>query len=154
MTRKRTIFPLSDDFWSRVEVRGDCWVWTGRIKDGYGGYGRNYLAHRLVWQEKFGPIPDGLFVLHNCPTGDNRACCNPDHLFLGTKTDNARDRDEKGRVARGESHGKVKLTENDVIAIRARKRCGERAASLAIEYGVTEGTIRNITGRHTWKHIP
>jgi len=53
------------------------------------------LAHRWMWQQVNGPIPAGLYVCHRC---DNPPCCNPDHLFLGTPTDNMRDAMKKGRI--------------------------------------------------------
>jgi hypothetical protein len=77
-----------------------CWEWAGaRNSDGYGkSYaGSGYrMAHRVAWESSFGPIPDGLFVLHRC---DNPPCVRPDHLFLGTNTDNVRDSVAKGRAA-------------------------------------------------------
>jgi hypothetical protein len=75
----------------------DCWEWTGaKIHNGYGTMkatdrprtAREQLTHRMMWIATFGPIPDDLLVLHHC---DNKLCCNPKHLFLGTKTDNAQD---------------------------------------------------------------
>lgn len=80
-----------------------CLEWTGcRIEDGYGrkitgsrkGGRRLVLVHRWVWEKEFGPIPEGLCVLHRC---DNPPCINLDHLFLGTLSDNALDRETKGR---------------------------------------------------------
>lgn len=79
-----------------------CWTWTGaRLKRKCGEYGVVWVegkakkAHRVVWEAAFGRIPDATpMVLHRC---DNPPCCNPAHLFLGTSTDNARDRDQKGR---------------------------------------------------------
>jgi hypothetical protein len=76
----------------------DCWHWCGvRNTFGYGRMtyeGRSQVAHRLAWIAWNGPIPDGMSVLHKC---DNRACVNPDHLWLGTYSDNLRDCWAKGR---------------------------------------------------------
>lgn len=84
-----------------------CWLWLGRTApNGYGrmGAGRNrqYAAHRVSWEFHRGPIPAGLIVCHKC---DTRRCINPDHLFLGTHADNARDRDAKGRGGFGRNGG-------------------------------------------------
>lgn len=73
---------------------GDCVEWAGlRFRDGYGRVGSKQ-AHRVAWEQTYGPIPEGLFVLHRC---DNRPCVNPEHLFLGTNTDNMQDMVAKGR---------------------------------------------------------
>lgn len=76
----------------------DCWHWCGvRNTFGYGRMtyqGRSQVAHRLAWIAWNGPIPEGMYVLHRC---DNRACVNPDHLWLGTYSDNLRDCWAKGR---------------------------------------------------------
>ena len=91
-------------FWSKVHVTNGCWLWTRcRRKDGYGKlglFGEIVYAHRVAWLLTNGPIPKGLCVLHHC---DNPPCCNPDHLFLGTRADNATDRDTKGRTRGGNS---------------------------------------------------
>jgi hypothetical protein len=83
------------DFWNRVNKTGSCWIFTGdngryghgRLKIG----GRRIGAHRYSWELLHGPVPNGLCVLHNCPGGDNAACVNPAHLWLGTRGDNNRD---------------------------------------------------------------
>ena len=95
---------IRERFWKKVDVRGpsDCWEWQGApgnhgygtIIAGRGGRLGSYLAHRLSWEIHFGSIPLGMCVLHHC---DNRICVNPDHLFLGTKSDNHRDMCRKGR---------------------------------------------------------
>jgi hypothetical protein len=83
------------------EPNSGCLLWTGRYgRHGYGTYGGGRIgerrqAHRVVWEDVNGPIPDGLFVLHRC---DVRGCVNPDHLFLGTAKDNTRDMMAKGRA--------------------------------------------------------
>ena len=99
----------ADWFWSMVEGADntDCWLWKGdRGKRGYGNFsrdGRHVVAHRLVWEMIFGPIPHGKWVLHRCaglyPSGDitNRACVNPNHLYLGDALQNAADREAEGR---------------------------------------------------------
>jgi hypothetical protein len=92
--------PVIERLWEKIETGADweCWLWTGSRDDR--GYGRlsvhnvPELAHRLVWEYSYGPVPEGLCVLHHC---DNPPCCNPDCLFLGTRKDNNDDRDDKGR---------------------------------------------------------
>lgn len=96
--------PVEERFWSKVATKGpdDCWEWGAGI--GANGYGKFRLsdprreagAHRMAWAlAKGAEVPEGLCVLHKC---DNPPCCNPAHLFLGTKGDNNRDRAEKGRT--------------------------------------------------------
>lgn len=83
------IFPVTES---------GCWIWMAGV---YGpGYGKFYFmghdqgAHRVAWKLFRGPIPDGMCVLHRC---DVRSCVNPNHLFLGTKKENAMDMVSKGR---------------------------------------------------------
>jgi hypothetical protein len=81
-----------------VRTAAGCMEWLGtRAFYGYGKTmfrGKTTTAHRKVWTLTYGEIPEGMCVLHKC---DNPPCCNPDHLFLGTHADNARDREAKGR---------------------------------------------------------
>jgi hypothetical protein len=75
---------------SKVKIAPNgCWEWQGAINaEGYGGLGRAGKAHRASYEAFIGPIPPGLWVLHNC---DNRCCVNPDHLYVGTAKDNRKD---------------------------------------------------------------
>jgi len=143
-----------DRFEAKVGNHGNgCWEWTAhRNMNGYGTFrleGRTCLAHRAAWELAYGPIPDGIRVLHHC---DNPSCVRPDHLFLGTQDDNIRDREEKGRggTARGERGGTAKLTEAQVLEIRRRADGGETQASLGTAFGVTQVNISHITRRRSW----
>src|SRR5580765_3798730 len=86
------------DFRIKQTSPDSCWPFRGSLDShGYGQMGwqgKLHLTHRLVWENLNGPIPNGLCVCHTC---DNRKCCNPKHLFLGTKQDNYNDMTAKGR---------------------------------------------------------
>lgn len=150
---------IADRFWSHVK-KGDgneCWEWMiSRFRNGYGKFAvsreKTAKANRMAWELLFGPIPDGMCVLHKC---DNPGCVRPDHLFLGTPADNARDRNSKGRQAifRGESHSSSKLTDNDVRAIRSERSMGASLVVLSQKYGVTIQNISQIYLRKSWRHI-
>lgn len=56
--------------------------------------GRPRLETRVVWEQAFGPIPEGLLVCHHC---DNSRCIRLDHLYLGTQRDNMQDRLRRDR---------------------------------------------------------
>jgi hypothetical protein len=77
------------------EPNSGCWLWDGWVNGrGYGRFGKG-LAHRISWELHRGPIPAGMNICHKC---DVPPCVNPDHLFLGTQTDNMRDCARKGRL--------------------------------------------------------
>lgn len=111
-----------------------CIEWDGNIMiSGYGRICRNgkqYLAHRYVWEEENGPIPEGMNVCHHC---DNPPCINIDHLFLGTHNDNVQDRllkkghhnTHKTHCPAGHELSGDNLFPSDVLAGRGRrcKRC-------------------------------
>jgi hypothetical protein len=148
--------PKSDD-------PAGCWLWTAYRDDK--GYGRIthrtdgvmvlHIVPRLSWELHNGPIPDGLWVLHNCPGGDDPACCRPSHLFLGTALDNQLDCAAKGRKPVGEQCIGAKLTEERVIEVRRRLAEGvETHDALAIEFGVARQTISDIVNGRKWKHVP
>jgi hypothetical protein len=79
------------DLWRYVDVRRakECWPYSGLMFcNGYGRFNMNqtsYVAHRVAYELEHGPVPDGLLVMHKC---NNKACCNPSHLTVGTNSDN------------------------------------------------------------------
>lgn len=131
-----------------------CILWVGAISDnGYGHLqidGKTVSAHRHAWEAEYGPIPDGLLVRHKC---DVRACVNVDHLELGSHADNMRDRNERGRQARGEAQGHSLLTTSQVRSIRERYGLGERQVAIAAAYGVHQTTVSDIVRHKSWQHV-
>ena len=129
-----------------------CWEYRDWAvnHNGYGRLwvgGRTVAAHRFAWELAYGPIPHGMQVCHRC---DNPPCVRPDHLFLGTARDNARDRDAKGR-----QRGNVKLNAADRASIRVRHEAGGVSmAALAREYRVCRPTIKRALGHQDGPPAP
>lgn len=161
----------NERFWSKVNRNSSkgCWPWMASLtRSGYGNFwldDRLVNASRVAWIMARGRIPNGIIVCHTC---DNRRCCRPDHLSLGTHGDNARDRELKGRSShatgdrhgthtrpeslnRGQAHKHAKLTRDIGAIILARYRT-ERVSQeqLAEEYGVSQATISRIILGQSW----
>jgi hypothetical protein len=138
-------FALSDD-------PDGCWQWTAaKGGKGYGRFGKVY-AHRFSYATFVGEIGPNLCVCHTC---DNRACVNPNHMFLGTNADNLADMRAKGRDSKppliaGEASPRAKLTEAIVRDIRASNLS---YAENARRYGVTTAAVRFACTGRTWKHV-
>lgn len=126
-----------------------CWLWLGPcVTAGYGQLyhkGENLYAHRYALAIKLGrPLETGEQALHRC---DAPGCVNPAHLFVGTNTDNYKDRVAKGRT-------NAILTAADVRAIR--RDYTPRKVTLKMlgeQYGVGLHAIRLVVKRTTWKHV-
>lgn len=170
-------------FWSKVDRSGGpgaCWPWIGgAMMHGYGRIrinGETYSSNIVALTIKLGAVPEGMCALHNCPGADNRACCNPSHLYAGTKADNVRDMIAKGAARmnihpRGENHwtkrrpeltGKLPRGErqhcakiNDDIArsIRDRVNRGESQKSVAQSLGLSPTLVNRVVLGKTWRHV-
>jgi hypothetical protein len=151
MGAQRTPFAPFSDTWREWL----CDTVTALDKDGYGQGRRGKRRgreHRLTWEDEYGPIPDGLHVLHHC---DVRHCRRIQHLWLGTNDDNVRDRDEKGRGVnfsngpnnsdrpRDLSH-RTKLFTPQRREIIKQRAAGVDVMTLAKQYDVHCKTIQKI----------
>jgi hypothetical protein len=138
---------------SYTKTENSCWEWIGTLHvTGYGIIKNNrkhILSHILSWELHKGER-NGLCVLHKC---DNRKCVNPEHLFLGTRIDNNRDRDLKGRGPRGERNWPAKLKSEDIPKIRQMYAEGYLQTEIAKQFGVSQGAISGVVNRTTWSHI-
>lgn len=154
-------------FWTHVQKSGvnDCWPWTGPTKTvnkrytpmTYGAFtatidGKSYSrnAHRYAWiiANKQSP-PAGWVICHHC---DNPLCCNPGHLFAGTRADNQRDMQRKLRSGiLGTKNPKAKFTEAQVLEIRASD---ESDLEVARRYGVAATTIYMLRVGRKWRNLP
>jgi len=144
-------------FWAKVQRTDGCWLWTASKSHGYGvfRYARHlYKACRFSWEIAYGSIPTEVEICHNCPGGDNPACVNPSHLFLGTHAENCADTARKGRSSRGIHRPMTKLTEADVRTARFLYDNGlMTVCQLARTFGVRHGTMGRAVRREGWKHV-
>lgn len=138
-------------FWRSVEKSDGCWNWKGlKSEKGYGVFSHamgkkkkfRAKAHRIAYTLAKGPIKSGEFILHSC---DNPACCNPDHLRVGTNVDNIRDRLERNRIC-----GKAKINMEIANEIRRRVFNGESKESLARKFKISTKTITSLCRFETW----
>ena len=133
-------------FSDRLELDEEtgCWNWTGaRARDGYGRMkrgGKSIAAHRYAFEKLVAPIPDGACVLHSC---DNPACCNPDHLRVGSQKDNIHDAINRGRFVAP----RQKLTLAQVDEIKSSSASNRELGEC---FGVHATTIRDVRSGRTF----
>lgn len=127
-----------------------CHVWTAcKNAKGYARLSIGY-AHRMAFIHRYGPLPPWLWCLHTC---HNSSCINPEHLYLGDHEQNMKDMVDSGRSHRGVRRHNAKISEADVLRIRALRDSGCRVNEIARMYGLRHQQISNIVNRVTWKHI-
>ena len=121
------------------QITSPCRTFTGGKE--HGGHGRIsqngklVCAHRVAFEHKHGPIPKGMVLMHLC---DNPACCNPDHLTLGTQKDNIHDSVLKGR------HTRKNALPSLLDRIELLRQSGKSPEQIAKETGYALVSIRSI----------
>lgn len=138
-------------FWRKVDRRGGkdaCWPWTASRNDK--GYGNFWDGSSVVKATRFlmGITDPDIQVLHKC---DNPPCCNPNHLFVGSNSDNVRDCVLKSRYFNNRSAVQVDVPL--VRKIRDLATQGRRHADIAVLTGLSQPTVSNIVSRRTWSSV-
>ena len=147
-----------------VDEKTGCWLWQGANNaHGYGvirlgsltdGSRTMAYVHRVAYQIKHGPIPRGLFVCHKC---DVKNCFNPDHLWVGTNSENINDAIAKGIAVGGpnygEKNGNAKLTAAQIGWLRRMKDIGFTYAQLSAIFGISRTHAAFIVKRKNWKTV-
>jgi len=139
-------------FWNKFDKKENgCWEWNGSLNKKINGYGNFYYNHKPILSHRFsytfynGDIPNNMKVCHKC---DNPSCVNPEHLFLGTQSDNIVDSIKKGRFPQSGKNGGGKklrkLTDKQIIKIKNDLKNGVYQKDIAKKYNVTQTTICSI----------
>lgn len=114
--------------------------------------GLRTYAHRYVCEIAHGTPPStDHFALHECGNG-HLGCVNPKHLRWGLPVDNVADAREQGTIARGVTHGMVKLSEEQVLQIRSLNGIHSHS-DIAKRFGVSRSLVSMIQQRRRWAHL-
>jgi HNH endonuclease len=140
------------DFWAKVDHVSNpdgCWEWQGaKTHRGYGlknnlmptGEKRCVHSHRMAWLLEHGEVPEGLMVCHKC---DNRACCNPAHLFLGTPQENTQDMIAKGRHSAPPARER-RFTKEDAARMAELDARGVSYRAIGKVFNTTHSMVRRV----------
>ena len=146
----------SERFWEKVDMSvgaGSCWLWTAsRLKKGYGQFhceGTTRRANVVAKELATGEAANGRLACHSC---DNPPCCNPDHIFWGDPKSNSEDMVAKGRSMQGEKHFARKLTNEQVLMLRAQRHQKPQRV-LAKEFGVSQSVVSEVLRKVAWGHV-
>lgn len=142
---------------NRIKIVNGCWEWQSFIcpRTGYGRirYERKLMtAHRLSYIFHKSEIPKNMLVCHTC---DNHKCINPEHLFLGTHADNAKDMVKKARGSShlGEKNQRALLNEKTVLEVRKMHLDGMKIKDIANKFNIKYFTCLDVINRRNWNHI-
>lgn len=167
-------------FLSKIDKNSNspCWTWTASLGHGYGkfcfrlnGEWGWFIASRISFLLFNGPLIDLLEVCHSC---DNTVCVNPEHLFLGTRLQNAQDAMKKRRFnygdrhwtrrfperrvqvisALGEKHHSHRVTAEQVLKIRRKLQAGATQKEICSEFGLVQSSVSKIYRRESWAWLP
>ncbi len=145
-----------------TRYKDGCWIWTGAKRtSGYGVFkldGKAESAHRVSYKLFKGNIPEGIFVCHTC---DNPMCVNPDHLFLGTASDNMMDAQNKGRLVipegkrfkKGYMPSFATITKEQAIQVKMMLKKGMRNIDISEATGIKYQTIVDIKRGKSFRNI-
>jgi len=148
-----------DRFLSKTQENSSgCLLWMGAsTRFGYGHFRRKingqwkmYKAHRFSYEQLYGPVPDGLCVLHSC---DNPKCVNPNHLSVGTKKDNAQQRKQRGRQrwGRNPQHNWLTFALAQIIRQYQRDNPTMKQKNIAEVFGISTAQCSRILNNHIWQ---
>jgi len=138
---------ISDRFWNKVDIKGpdECWNWMGaKYPSGYGEFyyqcNDRTKSHRMAWILTNGDIPYGYLVLHKC---DNRSCCNPRHLYIGTHADNMRDKQLRysGPYIGGRDRS---VNSEDICRMHTMHKEGFTQSEIASVFNLSRGHISKL----------